>query len=193
MKKGKFVVIYGANNIGKSTQVNLLVNRLRKIGKKVKKLKYPIYDLEPTGSIVNKFLRKNLKLSEFEAQYIFDRNRKDFQPELEQMIAKGIWVVAEDYRGTSICWGATHGISLNKMIKLNSEVYPEDLVILMDGRQFKEAIEKGHHNEDSKMWEKGRQMHLKVGRMLGWKKVKSDDSADIVAENIWKIVEKELK
>ncbi|MBN2604132.1 MAG: hypothetical protein JXA91_08380 [Candidatus Thermoplasmatota archaeon] len=190
--RGRFIVIYGANNVGKSTQVDLLAKRLRRAGKKVKKLKYPIYDLEPTGNIINKFLRKNLRLTEYEAQYIFMQNRKDFEPQLKKYLEKGYWVVAEDYRGTGICWGATHRVPLRKMIKLNEELLDEDLVILLDGKQFKEAIEKKHHNEDGRQWERGRMIHRKVGKMFGWKLVKSDDSVDKVADNVWKIVEKEL-
>ena len=192
MKKGKFIVIYGANNVGKTTQVKLLVSKLKKIGKKVKLLKYPIYDLGPTGSILNKFLRKHLSLTEYEAQYIFMHNRKDFQPELEKILKNGYWVVAEDYKGTGICWGATHNVPLKKMIQLNKDLLEEDLAILLDGKQFKEAIEKKHHNEDGRRWEKGRQIHKKVGKMFGWKQVKSDDSIDEVSGNIWKIVERKL-
>lgn len=191
-EKGKFIVIYGANNVGKSTQVKLLVNRLKKQGKKVKLLKYPIYDLEPTGCIVDKFLRKNLKLSEYEAQYIFMQNRKDFEPQLRKYLESGYWVVAEDYKGTGICWGATHRVPLKKMIQLNKDLLEEDLALLLDGERFKEAIEIKHHNEDGRRWEEGRQIHKKVGKLFGWKLVKSDNPIGEVSDNIWKIVEKKL-
>lgn len=192
MKRGKFIVLYGANNVGKSTQVKLLVKRLKKSGIKLKQVKYPIYNLEPTGAILNKFLRKNLKLTEYEAQYIFVQNRKDFQPKLEKMLDSGYWVTAEDYKGTGICWGATHGVPLKKMLKLNSGLLGEDLAILLDGVQFKESIEKRHLNEASKMWEKGKQIHLKVGKIFKWKLVKADLPVDEVAENIWNIVSNNL-
>lgn len=190
--RGKFIVIYGANNVGKTTQVKLLAKRLRKNKKKVKLLKYPIYDLEPTGPIINKFMRKRLPLTEYEAQYIFMHNRWDFQPTLEQLLDKGYWVVAEDYKGTGICWGVTHKVPLKKMIELNAGLLEEDLAILLDGQQFKEAIEKRHHNEDSKAWNRGRMIHRKVGDIFGWKIVKADDPIKEVSENIWKIVEKDM-
>lgn len=192
MKRGKFIVIYGANNVGKSTQVKLLVKRLRKSGKRVKLLKYPIYDLEPTGNILDKFLRKNLRLTEYEAQYIFMQNRRDFEPQLKGYLDRGYWVVVEDYKGTGICWGATHRVPLKKMIQLNKGLLEEDLAILMDGKQFKESIEKKHHNEDGRGWQKGREIHKKVGKIFGWKLVNSDDTVDEVSEYIWKIIDKEL-
>jgi thymidylate kinase len=48
-ERGKFIVLYGANNLGKSTQVELLVNNLRTLQhwKLTHKVKYPIYDLDP--------------------------------------------------------------------------------------------------------------------------------------------------
>lgn len=192
VRRGKFIVIYGANNLGKSTQAKILSKRLRQAGKKVTLLKYPIYDLEPTGPIVNKFLRKNLKLTEYEAQYIFYRNRKDYEPTLEKLLNIGTWVVAEDYRGTGICWAATHGVPLSKIINLNSDVLAEDLVILLDGERFKNSIEKGHHNEDGKMWDKARKMYLKVGKMFGWIKVNANGTITDVADRVWGIVKKTL-
>ncbi len=59
MKKGKLIVFYGINNLGKSTQAELLVERIKQEGKKAQHIKYPIYELEPTGSMINRYLRQN--------------------------------------------------------------------------------------------------------------------------------------
>lgn len=191
---GKFIVIYGANNIGKSTQVILLSEKLKTIGKKVITIKYPIYDLEPTGPILNKFLREKTGMDELSAQKIFIQNRIDFEPTLKKYLEDGYWVVAEDYKGTGICWGATHGIPLEKMIDLNGNLLDEDLAILMDGEaQFVESIEKGHHNEDNDIWVEGRDMHRKVGKIFGWEVVNANQPREKVAEDIWDIVSKSLQ
>ena len=42
-KKGKFIVLYGNNNVGKSTQAKLLVEKLKEKGENVRYFKYPIY------------------------------------------------------------------------------------------------------------------------------------------------------
>jgi len=55
--RGKLIAIYGINNIGKSTQTNLLVQRLMRAGIRVEYIKYPIYDLDPTGKMLNEILR----------------------------------------------------------------------------------------------------------------------------------------
>jgi thymidylate kinase len=54
---GKFIAIYGVNNIGKSTQTNLLMQRLLSAGVRAEYVKFPIYDLDPTGKMLNEILR----------------------------------------------------------------------------------------------------------------------------------------
>ncbi len=61
--QGKFIALYGVNNIGKSTQTNLLVQRLLTAGVRVEYVKYPIYDLDPTGKMLNEILRGKKKSS----------------------------------------------------------------------------------------------------------------------------------
>ena len=51
MKKGKIIVIEGTDCSGKETQTKLLVEKLKKAGKKVKRLSFPMYDT-PTGKII---------------------------------------------------------------------------------------------------------------------------------------------
>ena len=67
-ERGKFIVIYGANNLGKTVQANLLIDSLRNIDKNAHYLKYPIYDLEPTGPRINAALREGLNISDIELQ-----------------------------------------------------------------------------------------------------------------------------
>lgn len=58
---GKLIALYGINNIGKSTQTNLLVQHLLSSGRRVEYVKYPIYDLDPTGKMLNEILRGKQK------------------------------------------------------------------------------------------------------------------------------------
>ena len=74
MQEGVFIVIYGINNIGKSTQVEMLVDALRGLNLPVERIKYPIYDLTPTGPKINEILRsgKKQEISEEELQKIYE-------------------------------------------------------------------------------------------------------------------------
>ena len=51
MDRGKIIVIEGTDCSGKETQTKLLVEKLENIGKKVKRISFPMYDT-PTGKII---------------------------------------------------------------------------------------------------------------------------------------------
>ena len=55
-KAGKLIVIYGINNLGKTTQAEMLADRMAEYAPTVY-LKYPLYDLEPSGSFINAYIR----------------------------------------------------------------------------------------------------------------------------------------
>ncbi len=192
--RGKFLVIYGPNNIGKSTQVRLLAKRLIDEGKQVLIIKYPIYDLAPTGPLINDVLRHGKKMTDLELQTAYAQNRRDFQPVLEKILAAGIFVVAEDYTGTGIAWGATMGLSIPQLEEINKGLLQPDIAILLDGPRFSQAIEKGHKHEDAGMeiWKKNRKIHLQLGKRYGWLKVKVNGPAEKVHQQIWKLVSKQL-
>ena len=49
--RGKMIVVEGTDCSGKETQTSLLVQRLKKAGRKIERLSFPAYDT-PTGKIV---------------------------------------------------------------------------------------------------------------------------------------------
>ena len=60
-KRGKFIVVYGPSNVGKSTQVSMLVSKLvTEYHTQVLLIKYPVYGLEPTGEEILKIVKKEI-------------------------------------------------------------------------------------------------------------------------------------
>ena len=166
MTKGLFIVIHGINNLGKSTQVELLLEKMKKEGHPTEYLKYPIYDLDPSGKILNDYLRNGnpLKLTPREIQTIYALNRTQYESILKSKLEQGINIIAEDYTGTGICWGMGAGVDENYLKLINSHLLKEDLTLLFDGERFKESTEKDHkHETDEELLEKVRQAHLKIG------------------------------
>lgn len=193
MNKGKFIVIYGANNLGKSLQVEMLYKALQNKRIPVVHIKYPIYDLEPTGPLLNAVLRKGHKLTENKIQRLYAKNRKDYEPTLEKMLKEGKWVIAEDYTGTGISWGMVRGLSLDFLEKINRGLYPADLAIMLYGKRFDTGKEAGHRNEgDDILWTTAQEKHLFLAERYKWKKVKANNTPAAVHKSILPIVEKEI-
>lgn len=194
--KGKFIVIYGVNNLGKTTQAKLLVKKLRSRGQKAEYLKYPIYSLKPTGEIINDYLRGNnrYRLSPREAQIIYALNRGQFEKELTKKLSAGINIVAEDYTGTGLAWGLAYGVKENFLARLNSGLLKEDLAFLLDGQRFLASREKKHlHENDGKIFEKIRKIHLKLARGYGWKIINANQTVKKVQRDIWDKLPKKLR
>ncbi len=192
-KKGKLIVFYGTNNLGKSTQAHLLISKLEKLGIKAKYLKYPIYDLPPSGPILNKYLRQGnpYNLSAREAQIIYTLNRTQYQNKLQEELEQGINIIAEDYTGTGICWGTGAGVEQEMLEEINSHLLSEDLAILFDGERFMDAIEQGHkHEKDEDFTQRVRKIHLELGEKYGWQKINANLSIEEINEII---LEKVLK
>lgn len=189
MNKGKLIVIYGANNLGKSLQVEKICKTLSNLNIKIIKIKYPIYDLEPTGPIINSVLRKGKKLPESDVQKLYAQNRRDYEKKLNELLNSGTWVIAEDYIGTGIAWGMVRGLDLKFLEEINKDLYPADLSLIMFGEQFEKGIEKGHRNEiDNKIWKTAQKKHLFLAERYKWEKIFANQSPEDVHKEIVDII-----
>ncbi len=188
---GKLIVFYGINNLGKSTQAKLLVERLKANGYQAEYLKYPIYDLSPSGQMLNDYLRNAnpYNLHSREAQIMYAMNRTQYQAELIAKLKAGINVIAEDYKGTGIAWGLGAGVDEKFLKDVNSHLISEDLVFLFDGERFRQAIENNHkHENDEDLMIKVRWAHLKLREEYGWWKINANLAIEEIHEEIWQSV-----
>jgi thymidylate kinase len=163
------------------------VRRLKEQGLSSRYLKYPVYDLEPTGSRLNAYLRAGNPegLTPSSVQELFAKNRRDFEPQLKSSLAEGINIVAEDYVGTGLAWGLTAGVKRAYLDKINADLLSPDLAILLDGERFSGGIEKGHRHEQGEgIWQRCRQIHLELAREFGWPIVNANQSREEVLRSI---------
>lgn len=195
MGRGKFIVLYGINNLGKSTQAKLLVETMQKEGYKCEYLKYPIYNIEPSGIMLNDYLRKGnpLNLSPREVQIIYAINRTQQEKNLVEKLDQGINIVSEDYTGSGLGWGQAWGVEEDFLKTINSHLIKEDLAFLFDGERFTEATEAGHINEtNNEMLKKSREAHLHFAKLYNWHKINANRSKEEVHAEIWAEVKKHL-
>jgi len=192
--QGKFIVLYGVNRVGKTTQSRLLKNYLGSQGFDVELVKYPIYD-SSSGRYINSILRKGKRadINPEELQLWYTLNRYQFQNQLTAMIEKGRWVIAEDYVGTGIAWGTSQGASLEWLEQINQFLVNPDFEILLDGERFLSSREKGHRHEDNdKSLQKARNAHLSLARQYGWPIVAANQPPDKVHAQIVNLVMQHL-
>lgn len=187
-QRGKLIVVYGMNNLGKTTQVKRLCQHFQGQGLDVRYLKYPIYTLPPTGPLLNGYLRKGQlrHLTPFQIQELYTQNRRDFQPTLEELLEQGVHVCAEDYTGTGLAWGTIFGADKQALLGLNGGLLAPDLEILFDGERFTSGREAGHAHEDRSQeeWQRGRAVHLELAREFGWRIVQANGTYEEVTTRL---------
>ncbi len=196
IKRGKFIVFYGINNLGKTTQAKLLVKALKKKGRKAEYVKYPIYDLAPVGNLINDYLRKgnphNFSTREFQLLHFI--NKLNFENTLKDKLSKGINVIAEDYFGTTIAWGVGTGVDKKLLESFYPFLHKEDMAILFDGERFINSVEKNHkHETDKGLMDKVRKTHLALGKKYKWQKVNANLSIEDLHKEILNKIEKIIK
>ncbi len=190
-----FVVLYGINNLGKSTQAKRLVEKFRTAGYEAEYLKYALYNLEPSGRLINEYLRKgnpqNFSPREFQILQVL--NRYQYQPELIEKLKNGVHVIAEDYVGTGLAWGIGAGVDEEFLKYLNKDLLKEDLAFLFRGERFREATENGHrHEEDAALLEKVRLIHERLGQEQNWISIEANRPVEEITEELWQMCQQRL-
>lgn len=190
-QRGKFIVLYGINNLGKSTQVEMLLAWMKDKGLDAMDRKYPLYQIEPSGPMLSDYLRKGnpFSLSPREAQMLYAFNKTQWNHALHVALENGMNVVAEDYVGTSIAWGMGAGVEKTFLEVLNGDLVQPDLAILLDGERFTEGIETGHkHESDDALMAKVRQIHLDLAQEKDWPIVNANQEKETVHAEICQLV-----
>lgn len=190
--QGLLITLYGINNIGKTTHAKILARKLRKAGYKAEYIKFPIYDLEPTGPFLFHTLRNpdGQLITEDELQLWFVLNRYQYQPELKRMLNEGTIVVAEDYIGTGIAWGMAKGLDEEWLISCNKHLMKEDFALMLQGKRSLHSKEDHHvHEQNDELSEKSIQVHNYLAEKFGWNVVPLQNEVMDTANLLWKVVD----
>lgn len=159
MQQGFCIQFAGVNNIGKSTQIELLANWLRARGVVSKTIKFPLYDLGERGVFIKKYLKDKIFREAYRRQFedaeervarAIIENHHDFERQLENLLNEGTWVIIEGSVIDSLAWSQVNGISYTEATELHEGLTVGNIEILLhenQGRRFLEAQEMGHVNE----------------------------------------------
>lgn len=101
MKKGKLIVLDGADGSGKATQAKLLLARLKKEGYRVKTLDFPQYEKNFFGKLIGECLVGDygdfVKIDPHIGSVLYAADRYESKPQIERWLKKGYVVVLDRY------------------------------------------------------------------------------------------------
>jgi dTMP kinase len=100
-----FIMIEGTDGSGKTTQTNLLCNRLRAAGYQVKEISFPQYG-KPSAAMVEQYLNGHFGTSEdvgpYRASMFFAIDRYAASKEIKSWLDQGMIVIANRYVGSNM-------------------------------------------------------------------------------------------
>lgn len=102
------IVLEGLDGAGKSTQLNLLSNYFKSLGKEVKFLHFPRFDTPIYGDLIARFLRGELgpieSVNPYLVALIYAHDRREAVPLLNQWLGNGEIVILDRYLFSNIAF-----------------------------------------------------------------------------------------
>lgn len=125
-----YIVIEGQDGTGKSTQVELLAERLKKTGKEVLTFHEPDGDLEAAHAMRAIIKDKKYNLGPMTHVMLFTAARYELWKKLAEPVLKrgGYVISARNWWSTLAYQGYGQGVSKSRIIRLTKEVMPEPYV-----------------------------------------------------------------
>ncbi len=218
MKKGRLVVVEGTDGSGKTTQINLLVAKLKKEKRKVALIHFPQHE-HPAGYFVGRYLRGEYggasAVDPYTASLFYALDRYDKSFEIKKLLSTGVTVVCDRYTSANMGHQAGKISSPTARKKYLLWLYnlefavmriPEpDLTVLlyMPPRAGQKLMRKRGgrgdiHENDKKHLKDASKAFLETAKIFKWSVIDCAERdnprpiAEIQAE-LLKIVEKKLK
>lgn len=130
---GKFIVVEGLDGSGKSSQVDLLIDFLKKMGKEVIITKEPTMDSE-SGRKIKQVLRKEIVMDdplELQKLYVQDRD-EHLKNKVIPALKEGKYVVSSRYYFSTFAYGGSDGLDVEMLVELNNNFLQPDISIIID-------------------------------------------------------------
>jgi dTMP kinase len=195
VKKGIFVVIEGLDGSGKTTQTNILSNRLSK--------NYKVFSTaEPSQGKIGNFIRNSCLFEEKrlpkEAEaLLFAADRiEHMQNEIAPALAEDKIVICDRYIYSSLAYQGSTGLNLDWIKTINARALQPDFSIFIDvssERVLERLQRRKSVMETLETQQKVREVYLKFVHKGELILIDGDKSKEIVADELYSVVSNLLK
>ena len=187
------IVLEGIDGCGKSTQVSLLVDKLRSIGIDTLKLREPTDG--PHGLRLRSILNEEIQAEHDEILDLFVKDRKQHVSEkIEPALNSGKTVVMDRYYYSTMAYQSASGFSMEKIRADNSFAPIPDLVLILDipaEDGVKRVLKDGNADrfEKEDFLNRVREQYLKLKDEPNVQLIDASLDVKEVHVNIWSFVE----
>lgn len=187
------IVLEGIDGCGKSTQVSLLVNRLRSTGIDTLKLREPTDG--PHGLKLRSILNEEIQAEHDEILDLFVKDRKQHVFEkIEPALSDEKTVVMDRYYYSTMAYQSASGFSMEKIRADNNFAPVPDLVLILDISAedgVKRVLKEGNADRFEKVnfLNRVREQYLKLKDEPNVQLIDASLDVQEIHANIWSFVE----
>ena len=186
------IAIEGIDRSGKRTHSMVLLERLRRMGRRVEYVTFPDYKT-PLGKEIKKFLRGRIKFRPEVRQLLYVANRWERANDICRWLKEGKIVIADRYIPSGIAYGLANNLELEWMLKIEKGLPVTDVVIVIDipvDTAHKREKAKDLYEADELFQERVRKAYLNLAEQFGWDVIDGKGSINEIAVNIWRYISK---
>ncbi len=189
--KSLFVVFEGADGVGKSTQIPLVEERLKKIGLNTITTREP--GGTPLGETVRNVVKQEHSLYPWSEFYLIQAARIDHIGKvIEPALRKGCIVLVDRFTPSSLVYqGVLRDLGVSNVLSAIDRTEPAvdaDLTLVLDSPKpmagFEFSSSDNFEREGLSSWQKIRVAYLELAPRFGWKIIDANQDQATVTEDL---------
>jgi len=189
--RARFISLEGIDQSGKKTQTQLLVRRLRRTGRKVATMSFPVYGTS-SGKQIRGFLEGRRNYSFQAVHMLYSLNRWENLEQITEKLERSDFLVADRYSASNLAYGVARGLDLEWLVGLDKGLPLPDTVIVLDvpvpSSFNRKTLNRDVHESDRNLLLRVRRTYLTLAKRFRWKVVDGTGPVENVHGEIWKAV-----
>ena len=192
--RGLLIAFEGLDQSGKQTQAELLRDRLKADGHRVRLLSFPDYGTS-IGEEIARALQGERDYAADVMQLLYIANRYERKDEILHWLEGGLILICDRYRASSVAYGEAHGLDAAWLADVQKYLPAPDITFLLDIRPEtsarRKATDRDKYERDLQMLARVRDSYVRQADE-GWVRLDADRDREAVAEDVAAVVESRL-
>jgi len=184
--RGLLIAFEGLDQSGKQTQAELLRDRLRADGQKVRLLSFPDYGTS-IGEEIARALQGEREYGPDVMQLLYVANRYERKEEMLRWLDGGLILICDRYRASSVAYGEAMGLDGEWLLEIQKYLPEPDITFLLDiapeVSARRKTSDRDKFERDLPMLARVRESYLRQAG-AGWIRVDADRPRRAVADDI---------
>ena len=185
---GHLIAFEGLDQSGKQTQAERLRDRLTALGREVQLVSFPDYTTHIGGEL-GRALAGEREYGPDVMQLLYVANRYEWRPELERMLAAGVFVVCDRYLSSSVAYGEAFGLDAAWLTDVQKFLPRPSATVMLDiapeTAVTRKSADRDRYERDLALQGRVRESYRRIAARDGWILLDGERPKDVVAQDVF--------